>query len=373
MDQVAAALAASGNGTAPPPGAPDDRVRREPLRQAQRLTVDQAAQRLTVPPQLQGLPGATNPAPVAQQQPVQQGAAPAQPAPQPDPAAQLQPGQEAGQPAQDQPADAALLDNTQAIPIADDAVVALPDGTNVTGRELNEWRAGYLRRADYERKNQERNASLRQTQSYLEDSQRYTNYVKSVYEAILPKVDPALAATDPAAYVQADAQRRQVEAILTDLQAGMQIEEQRRLELIQGEELEKLHQLKPEWRDPNKARADGEEMIRFAMGKGATDRTVKAVRNDAFLLWAVSEAMRHQAVRAGGQAGGQASAQARQQQQQNVVAPAPSPTAASGVRVPQRPEQVQGVQSADFRNRVRGERSFNRRMDLIAGSMRPPA
>lgn len=169
------------------------------------------------------------------------------------------PEPEAAEPEASEPDDEEATTEAESEP-----VYRLPDGREVTAKQLAEWEKGNLRQADYTRKTQElaeirKAAEARQAEAAqrAQAFEQQLEYAITVAEAYLPpRPDPSLLETDPIGFLQAEKAREAAENQLRGLyqakqqhQAQQTAESMKAFEDMKTKEAEALLAAMPHLRD----------------------------------------------------------------------------------------------------------------------------
>lgn len=188
----------------------------------------------------------------------------------------------------------------------------LPDGTEVTPDQIEEWRKGNLRQADYTRKTQELSANRRELEArqaeIAQQSQRFqqtVDFAIAVAEANFPaRPDAALLETDPVGYLQQKAVYDQRAAQLQQLYAARQEQgaeqaRQQQQAFRQWAEGERraLAEAMPELRDPTKAMGFSAALVKGIERYGFTNADLAQVYDHRLILMA-RDAMKYHEVMA---------------------------------------------------------------------------
>lgn len=201
----------------------------------------------------------------------------------------------------------------EAVELPDDAVVFQDDdGNPVTAKEA---RLGYLRQADYTRKNQavaqERDQTIQARQEALSKVQEATEALQDI-EIVMSQMagsppDPQLRASDPGEYAAqvADWQNRQ--QMIQGIRQRAQQERQKLQQMNQAQmqdvlanENQRLMERIPEWRDPQTRQKELGEIADHFMGEyGYTPQELSAVQ-DHRAMDIMRKAMRYDQMQAEG-------------------------------------------------------------------------
>ena len=192
------------------------------------------------------------------------------------------------------------------------AKLKLADGTEVTAEQVQSWRDGGFREADYTRKTQElaeqRKAYEARTNDLAAREQSVADALEralAVVEAYVPPLPThELALTDPARYTQEmaihEAAMRQVKAIAGERSALAEQAERRsaeqRTELLRTER-ERLYAAIPELKDTAKRQAFNQEMVRAVEAYGFSEADYAQIV-DHRLIRVLADAARYQRIKA---------------------------------------------------------------------------
>jgi hypothetical protein len=233
-------------------------------------------------------------------------------------------------------------------PVDPNAVVfTTDDGTPVTAREAQQ---GYLRQQDYSQKTQVLAQGRDTLKSMLEETVSHREVAAQIILGSLPQVDDSLRATDPAVWAAQRLEREDAIRRVVELRAQNQSAREQVQQIDQHEFDATLVRLLPHLAKPGAADQERDSVVGYVRAKGWPEATIERARRDPYIVAALAEAARFQAVRQGGAKGGQASAAARLQPSPTIaqaqIRPAPAGTARAqqgqmrsgdAVRTPTRP------------------------------------
>lgn len=245
----------------------------------------------------------------------------------------------------------------------DPVAFKLDDGTPVRASEA---RQGYLRQQDYSQKTQSLAQGRNHLKGMLEEANSYREAAAQIILGSLPAVDESLRQNDPAVWAvqrleREDALRRVAELRAQSSSAREQIEQ-----IDQHEFDQTLVRLHPHLSQPGVADKEREVVQRYVSAKGWPAASVERAKRDPFVVAAVLDAAKFQAVRQGSQKGGETTA-ARKLQPSPTIAQAqtrPAPVGTAAFR------QQQGQTRSGDAVRTQPGRFGGQRTRIEQGAMR---